>query len=135
MTPKQHEQNSFAERLKELMQDHTPPLDLKRLAEEADISYEHARKMVRGDTIPTKFIIRTLATFFKVESSPLEALANSDRFSKKYGKHAPASVFNPDIAPFAKGWDMLTETQRVSLLNQLKTYLEKNLARTQQGQA
>ena len=52
MTPKPQNENSFAERLKQLMQEHTPPLNLKRLAEEADISYEHARKMARGDTIP-----------------------------------------------------------------------------------
>lgn len=89
--------------------------------------------MVRGDTIPTKFIIRTLAAFFKVDSSPLEALAESDRFTKKYGKHAPASVFNPEVAPFAKSWDMLTETQRVTLLTQLKTFVAKNTAKAQQG--
>lgn len=134
MTPKPQNENNFAERLKQLMQEHTPPLNLKRLAEEADISYEHARKMARGDTIPTKFIIRTLATFFQVDSSPLEALAESDRYTKKYGKHAPASIFNPEVAPFAENWCALTETQKIALLSQLQTFVTQNLLEISRGE-
>jgi hypothetical protein len=86
--------------------------------------------MVRGDTIPTKFIIRTLAAFFKVNSSPLEALANADRYNKKYGKQAPASIFNPEVAPFAKAWGDLTETQKIALLSQLESFVAQNLVDT-----
>lgn len=109
------------------MESHDPPLGIKELADMIDTSYEHARRMVRGALVPSKFVIRAIAQSFKVNPEELEAVAKTDKFKREYGDGTPTPIFNAEVAPFAKSWHMLRDDQRAALLRQLKGYLNDNL--------
>ncbi len=117
---------SFAERLQFLMERHDPPYGIKELADELQTSYEHVRKMVRGLSVPSHFIIQNIATLFEVDALELNQLAKQDNFKKKFGQDSPMPTFHPEVQPFAAAWHLLTEQQRDSLLNTLKEFLVKN---------
>jgi hypothetical protein len=134
MTPTTEVEHSFSKRLAQLMQDHAPPMGPRELAAVADISYEHSRKMVRGLAVPTKHIIRALANYFSVDAAELQAVASADKFQRKFGKDAPGSIFNPEVAPFAENWGRLTEAQKLALLSHLEAFVAQNLPDTSAGE-
>lgn len=125
MSKKQTSQ-TFAERLQILMEQHDPPLGIKELADKLQISYEHSRKIARGLSVPTRFLIIALAQVFGVDSAELEAIARADQFRRKFGEDSPTPIFNPEVVPFAKAWPMLTEAQKNELLTALKKLVTKN---------
>ena len=120
------EQNTFAERLQFLMEHHDPPYGIKELADELQTSYEHVRKMVRGLTVPSHFIVQNLATLFEVDAMELNMMAKQDNFRRKFGSEAPTPIFHPEVQPFAAAWTLLTEQQKDVLLTTLKDFLSKN---------
>jgi hypothetical protein len=130
MTPKKTPTGqTFSERLQQLMEEHDPPLGIKELADTLQISYEHTRKMARGLSVPTRFLIRGLADVFGVDAAELESVAKTDMFQRKYGEMSTTPIFNPEVAPFATAWHMLTDPQKNALLSQLKTFMSKNAAK------
>ncbi len=133
MTAKKQTEQSFAARLQQLMDEHNPPWGIQELADAVQVSYEHTRKMVRGLSVPSKFVIRALAEIFKIDASELEAVAKTDQFHRKYGEDSPTPIFNPEVAPFATAWTMLTEAQKTFLLTHLKTFVSKNAKAVTKG--
>lgn len=108
------------------MDNHEPPLGIKEFADVLGISYEHSRKMVRGLAVPTRFLILAIAKEFGEDPGELERLAKEDSFRRKYGAESPTPIFNPEVAPFATAWHMLTDSQKNDLLARLKTHVAAN---------
>jgi transcriptional regulator with XRE-family HTH domain len=78
--------NKFAEHLATLMEEHDPPLGIKELAEAIGITYEHARRLVRGLSIPSPAILIVLADVFGVDRGVLQGLAKTTKFERQYGR-------------------------------------------------
>ena len=129
MNAQRKDPQTFPQRLQQLMDEHNPPFDLKELADVVGCSYEHARKMLRGITLPSKFLLQAIARVFDVDESELEAVVRATRFQKEYGTDAPGSVFNPEVLPFATAWPVLTDIQKSQLLSQLKKFVSANSAK------
>lgn len=126
----------FSKRLQELMQDHDPPLDIMGLADETGLFvYEHARKLVRGKTLPSESMTRELARFFGIDPEELSATVREDRFLREYGENSPTPVFNKEVAPFVHAWPLLTEQQRATLTHQLKSFVTANAKALEKGKA
>jgi hypothetical protein len=123
---------TFADRLQRLMDEHDPPLGIKELADMLDTSYEHARKMVRGLTVPSHFIVGAIAQLFGVDASELNEVAKLDSFHRKFGEGTPTPVFNSEVAPFASAWSVLTEGQKTQLLTLLKQFVSANARKAKQ---
>ena len=122
---KKDTEQSFARLLQKLMDAHDPPMGITDLADSIQLSYEHARRLVRGIVVPTRFIAMALAAFFKANFSELEAVAKADAYNRKYGQKADASIFNPEVAPFSAAWPMLDDSVKADLLGRLKVHLSK----------
>jgi transcriptional regulator with XRE-family HTH domain len=129
MPTKQVEIASFSERLKELMREKAPDYWIQNLADDLQLSFEHARKLVKGLAIPTDLRCEAIARVFDVDPAELIEIAEAEKFHKKYGKTALAPNFNPELAAFSSAWGLLTDTQKSSLLGSLKRMVSENVSR------
>ena len=120
---------AFATELQRLMDQQDPPMEIKEVAKKIGISYEHARKLVRGLAVPTAWLCRDLARFFAVDAGPFAALAQKDRFEKKYGESHQITVSDEGLTKLASNWQLLTDQQKQVLLSQLTLFLAQNLSK------
>jgi transcriptional regulator with XRE-family HTH domain len=117
----------FGTRLQELMDSHKPQMEIRDLSDALGSTYEYVRKMVRGLSLPSKYMLRSIAQVFKADLHELERLVAADRIKKEHGDIPfELSGKNPEIEPFERGWDKLTKDQKASLTTMLKQFLTQN---------
>ncbi len=92
-------------------------LTINSLAKLMDLSYEHTRRIVRGESIPTKFVLKAICDELKLPYKQLLDTANADNLTKKYGDLLAVMVGkNPAMEPLERIWDDLTEDQQQDLI-------------------
>lgn len=102
-------------------------LSLHDLAKEFGMTYEYMRRLVRGLNVPSKTVLRLVSQRFGWDFDEAEKLLVGDRFRMKNGEHgAIAQEINPEVEPFERGWHLLAETQKESLLAQFNLFLAQN---------
>lgn len=129
-TKKVEKAQTFAERLQELMDNHEPkPVGLLELSQKIRVSYEHCRKILRGKSVPSHFIIAAIAKFFKEDADELEQIAKADTFQRKYADQFPAPEFNKELAVVQKAWPLLEEEQQAEVLALIKNFVSENTSK------
>jgi hypothetical protein len=102
-------------------------LSIKDLASSSSLTYEHVRKLVKGEAYPSRLALRELCRVLTLDHSQMDQLAIADRLEKKYGgiPHALAGR-HPDLSLLAQWWDLLTEEQKDSFRIQIRSVAESN---------
>lgn len=102
-------------------------LTIRQLAERSGLTYEHIRKLAKGEAFPSRLALRQLCLLLRLEAGEMERLAVADRIEKKYGgiPHALAGK-HPELSLLAPWWDRLTEEQKTSFRIQIKSVAESN---------
>ena len=102
-------------------------LSIKDVASRSGLTYEHIRKLVKGDAYPSHLALRELCEVLALEQAQMEPLAIADRLEKKYGgiPHALAGR-HPELSLLARWWDLLTEEQKDSFRIQIRSVAESN---------
>lgn len=102
-------------------------MTIRDLAIQSEITYEHARKIVRGDIVPSKQMVRIFSYTLGLPLPEMEELAIADRIIKKHGG-LPASLVGkkPDMEPLERHWDLLTPAQKSDLINWAKQWAQRN---------
>lgn len=102
-------------------------LDIKTLAEKIDTTYEHARKITKGTTYPSRHILRNISHALKIGLPELEELATEDRVRHKFGGTVDRIVGqNPEYEMyFGNFWADLEAADKEMLRDMGKT-LAKN---------
>ena len=90
-------------------------------------TYEYMRKMVRGQALPSKYMLRTLCDKLGMDFDEAERLVAADHMQKKHGG-IPMELagISPELEPFQRGWVKLTKDQKNHLLTTLRTFLTHN---------
>ncbi len=118
-----------AGRLAQSLVDRMNALDLtiKDVAARCGLTYEHIRKLVKGDAYPSPLALREVCRVLALESAEMEALAVADRLEKKYGgiPHVLAG-HHPELSLLARWWDLLTDEQKNSFRIQIRSVAEAN---------
>jgi transcriptional regulator with XRE-family HTH domain len=113
----------FARELQRLMTEHEPPVSIRAFSSSLGLfTYEHARKLCRSLTLPSKSLTLAIAQFFEVSSDALYLLVKKDQLTRDYGEQL-ASEFDPDLAFIASSWPSLSDVQKKSLLSQLELFI------------
>lgn len=109
------EKGGFAQRICEQME--KLELSITSVADQLGISYEHMRKICRGETFPSKFMLSPLGAILQLSEQELENLMVADKIRQKYGR-IPTSISgkNPELEPLERIWPRLTESQKEELL-------------------
>jgi len=63
--------------------------DIATLARELGTSYEYARQLVRGYTLPGKHVLKSICTVLDLDQEEMRKLVVEDKISKKYGGIPP----------------------------------------------
>jgi transcriptional regulator with XRE-family HTH domain len=92
-------------------------MSIKALATRLDITYEHTRRMVKGETTPSKHILKDTAEILGINYRDLERLATADRIVHRFGK-LPLELTgkNPDLEPMERLWPKLDAHQQEELM-------------------
>ena len=104
-------------------------VSVRELAESLVLSYEHVRKIVRGEAIPSKHLLRSVAELLQLDLTELESLADVDKVRKKF-PHFPTGMLakNPELEPIERFWDVLTPEQRQDLAMLAQRWAGRNKA-------
>lgn len=102
-------------------------LTLRDLAAETGTTYEHVRKIMKGDTVPSRFMVQALAGALKMNQSEVERLATADRIRLKFGK-IPLELAgkNPELEPLEHIWKHLTEEHKADLIAQAQAWAQRD---------
>src|SRR5581483_8718113 len=102
-------------------------LSTRQLAKSLDITYEHARRILKGEGIPSKYVLREIATVLEMDLRDLECAANIDRVRKRFG-NVPAISINAELLPIQEAWSDLTAEQRTDLIDLAQKWARRNRA-------
>ena len=106
---------------------HDLDFTLRDLAERTGLTYEHVRKLTKGEAYPSKLALREVCCALDLDLSEMETLAVADRVEHKYGgiPHALAGK-RPELSLLAPWWDQLTPEQKESFRVQIRSVAEAN---------
>jgi transcriptional regulator with XRE-family HTH domain len=112
---------ALSERMNEL------ELSIRDVAASSGLTYEHVRKLVKGEAYPSRLALRELCRVLTLDWAQLDQLAIADRLEKKYGgiPHALAGR-HPELSLLAPWWDLLTAEQRQMFRIQIRSVAESN---------
>jgi transcriptional regulator with XRE-family HTH domain len=109
----------FATKLVELA-DHKG-MSLKDLAIKTNATYEHMRKLVKGLSYPSKYLLDVLVKALGADKEELQKLIAADEIERKYGKiPALLSGKNPEMTEVEKsGYLLLTAEHKRTVLDMI----------------
>jgi transcriptional regulator with XRE-family HTH domain len=102
-------------------------LTIRQLAERTGLTYEHIRKLAKGEAHPSRLSLQELCRVLHLERGRMESLAVADRIEKKYGgiPHALAG-HHPELSLLAPWWDLLTAEQKDLFRIEIRSVAEAN---------
>jgi transcriptional regulator with XRE-family HTH domain len=108
-------------------------VSIKDLAIGLDISYEHARRIVRGEGIPSKHILRAICKALDIDFTVAERLAVDSRVRKAYGDSVILNLAGkiPSLEPVERIWEQLTPEQQEDAITLMQGWARRNQAKKQ----
>jgi|SRR6185437_548522 len=116
-------------------------LPLKQFAEKAKITYEHARKLVRGEAFPSSALLKRIGDVLELgreRRHHFEVSISIDKIERKYFNVIPmllrldraGAEFARELAP---DWNDLTDEQQNFFRDQIRLAAESNRRRLPAG--
>ncbi len=95
---------------------------IRDLAAAAGVTYEHVRKIVKGDALPSRHSLQTLAKVLELELEEVEPLRVADGIRLKYGQ-IPKEITgrDPELQPIERYWHRLTKEQKATVTQLVRT--------------
>jgi len=105
-------------------------LSIADLAAQVGTTYEHVRNIVKGNAVPSKFMVPALAEALKINRDDLERLATADRIRSKFGTiPLELSGKNPELEPLERVWNHLSAEHKADLIAQAKAWAKRDRER------
>jgi transcriptional regulator with XRE-family HTH domain len=118
----------LAQKLNRLMQHKDRPMGIRDLSEALGITYEYARKLVRGESIPSRFILKGIAEHFRLDIRELESLHRAERLRREFGEVPGVSDWSEEMQELAGDWTKLTARQREIIKADIGAFASLNKA-------
>jgi transcriptional regulator with XRE-family HTH domain len=102
-------------------------MSIKDLSRRLTVSYEHARRIVRGECVPSNLALRMICQELGLDLGKIDRLATADRIKHKYGK-VPAEISGkkPSLEPLERVWDQLLVGQQEDLIAMAHSWYQRN---------
>lgn len=102
-------------------------MSIKDLALSLGITYEHARRISSGLTLPSKFILRECCRILDPDQHEMMKLMTADSIRIKYGSiPIELSGKDPSLEPLERVWGKLTDAQKETLISTAKHFANLN---------
>lgn len=113
----------FSEKLKDSMARFN--MSEKSTAARLGCSYEHVRKMVRGECLPSEELLRKLCSIFEWEITAIEKLRRLDEARRKFGPSFWAILGkDPRMESFYILWPYLSREEREMVTISISAFIE-----------
>jgi transcriptional regulator with XRE-family HTH domain len=99
----------------------------KDLADRVNITYEHVRKLIRGDAYPSKALLTLICQTLSWDPDKATQLASTDKIERKFGG-VPALLAgkNPELVEIERHWDYLTPEQKETVKVLIAALADRN---------
>lgn len=102
-------------------------VSIRDLSERLGITYEHIRRLVRGEGVPSRFVLKMICDELKMDFHESEKLATADKIRKKYGTiPLELSGKKPGMESIERAWDKLTPTQQIDATTMIVGWAKRN---------
>ena len=102
-------------------------MGIRELAIAAGITYEHARRVVRGENIPSNPLLKVFSGILGLDEKLIERTATHDRLNIKFGGiPMELSGKDPSLAPMERLWPKLSQEQHKNLLSIATSWAKMN---------
>jgi hypothetical protein len=99
------------------------------LAKRVEISYEHARRAVRGESVPAKSALKEICRVLDLDYDRASRLADGAHLRSKYGMLPEELVTRPKgLEPIERVWQKLTINQKDDLVMMAQQWARRNEA-------
>jgi transcriptional regulator with XRE-family HTH domain len=113
----------FCSALKKAVESHN--LTLTELAQRADSTYEHMRKLTSGRAYPSRAMLRRLCAVLNADFDYWQELYERDKFQKEFGNEIPRCLKVPEeMKSFIRLLRKLSAQGRAVVLAAAKTLLD-----------
>ena len=117
--------NRFASELHRLTASNQ--LSTRQLAERTGTTYEHIRKLLAGEALPSKRLLKDIAQVLGTSASLLQEAADLHRVEHKYGKLLlRVAGRNPELHQLDLLWPSLTGIQKDELIALARFFVDRN---------
>lgn len=106
--------------------------DINELAKLLDVTYEHTRRLVRGESLPSKPLLKTICAVLDIDESEAKQHVHVDQMNKRYG-YDFAIAMPREKPPESNGsetvvrlWDRLNADQRGDLICLAERWARRN---------
>lgn len=113
----------FATALKSAIEE--ADLSLTEVAEKADSSYEHIRKLIAGKALPSMYLLRILASVLKGDKEKWAELCEADRFFKNNKRFAKTMHQSPELEILEPLFPHLTKGNQEAVVSMVRTLLKQ----------
>jgi transcriptional regulator with XRE-family HTH domain len=115
----------LGEMVSEAMEQHG--VSIRGMAEALDITYEHARRISKGESVPSKFILKAVCQLLGLDYKTVEKIATEDKIRKKYGEVSLVLAGkDPTLEPVERAWSKLTEDQKKDAIAMINSWAKRN---------
>lgn len=103
----------------------------KQLADRVKITYEHVRKLIRGDAYPSKSLLTVICQELGWDAERATELAHTDKIERKFGG-VPAMLAgkNPELSDIERNWEYLNYDQRNTVKVLISALADRNRTST-----
>jgi transcriptional regulator with XRE-family HTH domain len=124
-TPNQGSQTAFGDLISAAMAEKN--LSIRGLAEIVGLTYEHVRRIVRGENLPSKVVIRAICNELGIDVNEAERLAVAAKITATYGA-IPMEIAgkNPELEPIERVWNNLTKEQKRNAISMIQGWAASN---------
>lgn len=102
-------------------------VSIRDLATKIEITYEHARRITKGESVPSKFILKLISDYLGLDFQAADRLRNTDRIQAKFGD-LPMELAGkqPGMDPLERVWPGLKEEQKSDLIRMAQAWYKRN---------
>jgi transcriptional regulator with XRE-family HTH domain len=106
-------------------------VSINDLAGALEISYEHARRVVRGECLPSKHLLASVCEALEIDLGQAERIASLYQMHAKYGNLVAESAGkNSELEPIERVWDLLTPEQQQDAIAMIQAWASRNKTAT-----
>jgi transcriptional regulator with XRE-family HTH domain len=102
-------------------------ISIRDLAGALDITYEHVRRIVRGQGVPSKLLLESICKALEIDLSTARRLATEQQIRTKFGNvTTELGGGTPGLEPIEEVWHLLTSEQQQDATAMIRAWASRN---------
>lgn len=102
-------------------------ISIGELAISADSVYEHIRRIVRGESVPSKLMLKVICEILKLPYKQMQDIADEAKIREKYGDLlVRLAGKEPSMEPLERVWGSLTESQQKDIIAMAQSWAKRS---------